>query len=275
MRLSKVFHATLFTLTGVCSFLPSGTAQAHELLPKALVEYVQEHPDATAEELKAFIQANPDLQSADTERQEKLVTLARQGPQNFFVNCWEFFKLGVEHILIGLDHVLFVLVILLTFVSLRRTIWLLSCFTLSHGITLILAGSNILRVSGSIVEPLIALSIAYMAITSVFLAKKYPFFAATKTKSLTILCFGFFHGMGFAGALEEIALPTDVFTFLASLLSFNLGVDAGQIIIAVVALPVLYFARRKGWYRQATCLAAAVISALAIFWFIERIVHPA
>ncbi len=273
MRLPKLFHGILLATVILASFVPHG-ARAHELLPRVLVEYVQEHPDATAEELKAFIEQNGGLEGADAERQERLIDLARQPTQSWWLDCWEFFKLGVEHILSGLDHVLFVFAILLTFVTLRRTIWLLSCFTLSHGITLILAGSNILRVSSSIVEPLIALSIAYMAISSVFLAKRYPFFAQTKTKSITILCFGFFHGMGFAGALEEVALPSDVFTFLASLLSFNLGVDAGQILIAVVALPVLYFARGKSWYRPATWVAAGIISALAIFWFIQRIAYP-
>ncbi len=263
-------------LAGLCVLACAGIvapARAHELLPQALVEYIQEHPEATPAEIEAFVASDPELAGAGAERQRKLVELARNGPPGFWANVWGFLLLGVEHILSGPDHVLFVFSLLLTFVSFRKTAWLLSCFTLAHSTTIILAGAGWLRVSSSFVEPLIALSIAYVAITSVFLSKRYPFFADNRSKAAMVTAFGFFHGMGFAGALEEVAVPRGIVPFLSSLLSFNLGVDIGQMFVVVVALPVLLLCRRALWYRLAVTTCALVISALALLWFANRVLY--
>src|SRR4051812_37240397 len=101
------------------------SASAHVLLPKALVEYVKDHPTATAEEIQQFVDAHPDVKAADPAGGQTLVELARsQGTPNFFQNAFAFFILGIEHILSGPDHILFVFSILLTFVTLRKTAWL-------------------------------------------------------------------------------------------------------------------------------------------------------
>ncbi|NOS67733.1 MAG: HupE/UreJ family protein [Candidatus Peribacteraceae bacterium] len=258
------------------AFATAAPVRAHELLPQALLEYVQQHPEATADDLQKFIESDPALSGNDTAQQQKLIALARDPDgAGFFHTVWQFLILGIEHILSGPDHVLFVFSLLLTFVSVRKTAWLLSCFTLSHSVTLILAGGNILRVSSAIVEPVIALSIAYVALTTVFLAPRWPFFADSKARAFTVLCFGFFHGMGFAGALQDVAVPGGILRFLSSLLSFNLGVDVGQMLIVVIALPLIFFARRKRWHRRATQVAAGLISVLAMVWFVQRVVYPA
>ena len=80
--------------------------------------------------------------------------------------------------------------------------------------------------------------------------------------------------MGFAGALEEVAVPRGVVPFLSSLLSFNLGVDIGQMAVVVVALPVLLLCRRASWYPLAVKACAVAISALALLWFADRVLHP-
>jgi hypothetical protein len=263
----------LFTLAAlVFCLLPSGQAFADPVLPQALVQYVQDHPNATQEEIRQFM----DGKTPETAKQEKLLQLARSpDTANFWRNCLSFLVLGITHILTAPDHICVVLSILLTFVSLRRTVWLLSCFTLSHSITLILAGSNILRVSSLIVEPLIALSIAYVAFTTVFLAPRFPFFAKDRARALTVLAIGFIHGMGFAGVLQEVAVPQGLVPFLGSLLSFNVGIDIGQICIVLITLPLILLARGRTWYPQAIRAAAGIISIVAMVWFVQRIIWPA
>lgn len=236
------------------------------------MDYVREHPGASADEIRAFMTENSADGNADT---KQLVALARaQGSRSLLWICGQFLMLGIEHILHGPDHILFVFSLLLTFETFRKTTALLSCFTLSHSVTLLLAGSRVLRISNLLVEPLIALSIVYVAMTSIFLARRYLFFASAKTKALTVLGFGFFHGMGFAGALEDITLPTDTGWFIASLLSFNLGVDVGQIAIVIGTLPIVLLVQRCPYRHNIIRIIAVLISTLAMMWFLQRILTP-
>ncbi len=268
MRILKILCAFLIAV----SLFATPATHAHDLLPQAVIDYMRQHPDATLGEVEAYIQRHPELQVAQDSNQARLIQLARDSRPDFLMNCWRFFVLGIGHILSGPDHILFVCSLLLTFVTFRKTAWLLSCFTLSHSITLILAGSHLLRVSSLIVEPLIAFSIAYVAITTIFLAPRYRFFAHDRAKALTVLGFGFFHGMGFAGALQDIAVPSGAVPFLASILSFNVGVDVGQLIIVGAALPFIYVFRHARWYPRSVRVFALVISALALTWMAQRIV---
>jgi len=131
-----------------------------------------------------------------------------------------------------------------------------------------LAGAGILTLSTHITEPLIAISISFVAITSVFL-KKYKFFGNFKAKLGTVFFFGLFHGLGFAGLLEEIHIPQE--HFVSSLFSFNVGIEIGQLIIVALALPLIILAREKKWYSIAIKILAIIIALLGILWAFERI----
>lgn len=251
------------------TFFSSEVVSAHTLLPKKLLEYMQQHPTATQQELEDFMAEDPVLYDSDEYNRAQIIEEARNPKSaGFWNNFWDFFVLGIDHILSGLDHILFVLSLVLFFTSLINILKLVSMFTLAHSITLLLAGTDILRVSSSIVEPMIAFSIAYVALTSVFL-RKYVFFALNRNKMIGVFCFGLFHGMGFAGLLRELAIPSD--KFLSTLVSFNLGIEAGQICILAVALPFIYFCRKRWWYQSAMRVFAVLISTIAIAWVIQRL----
>ena len=194
--------------------------------------------------------------------------ILKNSKTNLFDNAADFFRLGVGHILSGMDHILFVLSMLLVFATITELLQLTSAFTVAHSITLILAGTGILVLSPRISEPLIALSIAVMALASVFL-ERGMFSDRIRAKLSTVFFFGLFHGLGFAGLLQEISIPDD--TFMSSLLAFNVGIEVGQLVIIATALPFIFFFRNARWYPRFIKISAIVISLIAIFWFFQRI----
>ncbi|MBM3784001.1 MAG: HupE/UreJ family protein [Acidobacteria bacterium] len=167
--------------------------------------------------------------------------------------------LGFTHILPhGLDHVLFVLGLCLLSLRTRTLLLQVTAFTLAHSITLGLSMYGLVRVSPSVVEPLIALSIAYVAIENIFLRELKPWRLAL------IFVFGLLHGLGFAGVLSEAGMPAS--SFFTALLSFNAGVEAGQ--LAVIALAAVAFGR---FHAKVATPASAAIALAALYWTIERI----
>ena len=177
-----------------------------------------------------------------------------------------YLKLGFEHILpFGLDHILFVLGLYLLSPKLKTVIWQATAFTVAHSITLILTMSNLIFPIGSIVEPIIALSILFIAVENLMLSDLKPW------RLLIVFGFGLIHGMGFAGALNEIGLPRDA--FYTSLISFNIGVELGQ--IAVILIAYLLFGRwfsERVWYRPRIVYPLSILIALiAMYWTIERV----
>lgn len=260
----------LFPFLAVLTLLLAPAARAHELLPAQLVEFMETHPDATLEELEAFLDANPGMDGDGVQgRAATLEAVRGAQPQGFWHTAWQFFGLGVEHILSGPDHILFVLSLILVFTSLRSVLKTVTAFTVSHSVTILLAGSDLLRVSASIVEPMIALSIAYVALTTVFLRHR-PFFASRRNTLLSVFFFGLFHGMGFAGLLQELSVPRGS-GFFTALISFNAGIEAGQMLILLAAVPLVYAFRRKRWYPAAMRVLAVMISVLAVFWMGQRL----
>ena len=170
-----------------------------------------------------------------------------------------FFLLGVEHILVGFDHILFLLVLVLRGGSIKSLLLIVTAFTIAHSITLGLAVLGVVRPPTQLIEPLIALSIAYVAFENI---------VATHSPSrrwLASFLFGLVHGFGFAGALIELGLPSSA--LVSSLLFFNLGVEAGQAIIVAVLFPVLLtLSRLPGERRAVKFISAAVLTtALALF----------
>lgn len=176
-------------------------------------------------------------------------------------------KLGYEHILpMGLDHILFVLSLFLLNPKLKPVLWQATAFTAAHTITLGLSMYKIINPPSNIVEPLIALSILYVALENIF----SPRLKATRIG--VVFLFGLVHGMGFASALGQMGLPQNA--YFTSLLMFNLGVELGQmtVILAAFFLLAKWFGD-KPYYRKAIVIPLSVLICLvAAWWFIERLV---
>ena len=180
----------------------------------------------------------------------------------------DFLGLGVRHILSGPDHILFVLSLLLAFVSLREVLRLTLTFTVAHSVTLLLAGAGLLTLSSDIVEPIIAFSISFMAIAPVFFSDR-PFLGTGAAKIGVVFFFGLFHGLGFAGALEETEVPRH--EFVADLLAFDVGVEVGQLFILALAVPLIYAIRKFKWYKHAMQGTAVAIGTTGVLWGVQRI----
>lgn len=178
----------------------------------------------------------------------------------------QYLALGFTHIVPGgLDHILFVLGIFLLTTRLKPILAQVTAFTIAHSITLGLTIYGLVSVSPRIVEPMIALSIVYVAVENLFTSELKPWRVAI------VFAFGLLHGMGFAGVLKDLGLPRS--QFLTALVTFNIGVEAGQLaVIAVAFLTIAYWHRAKSWYRPRFVVpASAAIAATGLFWTLQRI----
>ena len=173
---------------------------------------------------------------------------------------------GFEHILPkGLDHILFILGLFLFSTRLKPLLWQVTMFTVAHTITLGLAMNGIISLVPNIVEPLIALSIAYVGVENVFSKKLHG------SRLFLVFGFGLLHGLGFASVLADFGMPDDAFA--TALISFNIGVELGQLtIIAAAFLLVGYWFGKRSWYKQRiTNPASIIIAVVALYWFVERL----
>jgi hydrogenase/urease accessory protein HupE len=190
-------------------------------------------------------------------------------PQNDrLANASRYLALGFTHIVpYGLDHMLFVLGIFLLTRRIRSVLWQVSAFTVAHSITLGLSMYGLVAAPPAIVEPLIAVSIAYVAIENVFISELKSWRVAL------VFGFGLLHGMGFAGALKELGLPRS--EFLTALLTFNLGVEAGQLaVIGAAFLAVGWQWGNQSWYRHRIVVPASLlIACTAVYWTYARWPH--
>jgi len=177
-----------------------------------------------------------------------------------------FIGLGFTHILPkGLDHILFVLGLFLFSLRLRPLLVQVTAFTLAHTVTLALATLKIVTVPVSIVEPLIALSIAWVAIENILWQR------LTVWRTAVVFCFGLLHGLGFASILGEIGLTPS--RFFTGLIGFNIGVELGQLtIISTAYLTVAYWFGDNPWYRRVVVIPASLaIAAMGLWWAYERV----
>ncbi|MEU6619757.1 HupE/UreJ family protein [Streptomyces litmocidini] len=176
-----------------------------------------------------------------------------------------FVTLGLEHILGGADHVLFLVLLLLGAQGWRSVVRLATSFTVAHSVTLALAVLGWVDVPTEIVEPLIALSIVYVAVENVMRGE-------SRHRVLVVFGFGLLHGLGFAGALDF----TDDFggRLLVSLLSFNAGIELGQLALVLAAFPLILLARRRSWSTRVHVGAAAAVGVIGLVWFVERLLPP-
>ncbi|MCA0895013.1 HupE/UreJ family protein [Microbulbifer agarilyticus] len=202
-----------------------------------------------------------------TPRQNSTIVDAAPGTGTI---TWSYFTLGVEHILLGIDHLLFVFALLLIVIGWRRLLATITAFTVAHSITLSAASLGLVQVPQAPVEAVIALSILLLAAEIVRAQFGRPG-QTHRSPWLVAFGFGLLHGFGFAGALTEIGLPaTDI---PLALLSFNAGVEVGQLLFVAGVVCLGYLAVGVAQrYRQLARLAAAYsIGSIAMFWTIERI----
>jgi hydrogenase/urease accessory protein HupE len=182
-----------------------------------------------------------------------------------------YFILGVEHILSGVDHLLFVLALLMVVVGWRKLVGTITAFTIAHSITLALAALGFVHVPGKPVEAIIALSIVFVAAEIVRGRMGNPGLTA-RLPWIVAFTFGLLHGFGFAGALSEIGLPQSAIPL--ALFTFNVGVEAGQLLF-VGGVLVLHFVGRRmqptppEW---AWRIPTYAIGGIAAFWMIDRVV---
>ena len=179
---------------------------------------------------------------------------------------------GVEHILLGYDHLLFVLALMIIVRSTRALVWTITAFTLAHSITLALATLGLIRVPGPPVEAAIAFSILLLASEIVRLRRGEPSLTA-RWPWIVAFSFGLLHGFGFASALSEIGLPrTDI---PLALFAFNVGVELGQLAFIGAVLGIVAIVRKVRATRpmpeHVMRLVPYAIGSLAAFWFFERV----
>ena len=217
-----------------------------------------------------------DIEQGQLELQDQTVTaeykaaLKRQRMRRLAAMPWQekfwlFTKAGVAHIIPkGLDHILFVLGLFFSSLLLGSLLWQVTAFTLAHTLTLALAALGFVQAPVAIVEPLIALSIVWVAVENCL-------FKQTMTwRPFVVFGFGLLHGLGFATVLGEYGLPKG--NLVPSLLAFNVGVEVGQLLVLLAVALAVWLIRNKSWYRQRIQIPASLMIALVgLFWFVERV----
>ena len=211
---------------------------------------------STASCLATIVQANQTQTFVFTPENHKF-SLGRSGWQQ----AWSFLLLGVEHILTGYDHVLFLISLLMLGGSWKYLLKVVTAFTLAHSITLSLAVLDVVAMPSRWVESAIALTIVYVAAEN-FWRKDL------RGRWLITFCFGLIHGLGFASVLQEMNLSSS--NLVLSLASFNLGVEAGQIAIVSIAFLLLHDLKKFSWELTFRWLVSGGIIAVGLFWFVER-----
>jgi hydrogenase/urease accessory protein HupE len=188
--------------------------------------------------------------------------------QGVFAVVQRFVPAGIHHILIGPDHLLFLVGLLLLGGSVRRLLMVVTSFTVAHSITLSLAALSIFTPPARLIEPAIALSIIYVGADNL-LAQ-----GGRDVRAWIALAFGFIHGFGFANVLREMDLPSRALGW--SLFSFNLGVEIGQLfVVAVVASALAGLRSRSEWAGRQLAFAGSVVVIVAgVFWFVQRVFFP-
>ena len=205
------------------------------------------------------------------EEQDELLAVF-EAQRSFMGNLIRYVSVGLGHILPGgLDHILFVVALFLAAKNLRSLLWLITTFTLAHSVTLALAAIGTISLPGRIVEPLIAFSIAFVALENLFADP------TVRRRTLIVFVLGLIHGLGFAGFFGELGLPQGL--FFSSLIGFNLGVELGQFaVICVLAISAALLIRLlrtlampEKYQQYVVRPASAVIGLIGLYWGFERL----
>jgi len=179
-----------------------------------------------------------------------------------------FFKLGVKHIWTGYDHLLFLFGLLLVCRSFRSIAAIISCFTVAHSITLALASTGAVEISSRFVEPAIAASIAFVGAENLVRRGAEP-----RARWALTFAFGLIHGFGFASALSDLGVGRDGQGIAMPLLTFNLGVEFGQIAIAALVLPLVWRLRRsERFLAHGVPALSCIVTVAGAYWLLARTV---
>jgi hydrogenase/urease accessory protein HupE len=183
--------------------------------------------------------------------------------KNSFV---DFLVLGVKHIWTGYDHLLFLFGLLIVTRNFVSSLKIITCFTIAHSLTLAVATLSLVQISSRIVEPLIAASIVYVGVENLLRGDD------PKGRWLLTFAFGLIHGFGFASVLRELGVGANGSGITVPLVSFNLGVELGQIAVAALALPVIWKLRTNPVfiYRWVPACSFLVV-LLGGYWFVQRV----
>lgn len=177
-----------------------------------------------------------------------------------------FLLLGMEHILTGYDHLLFLLALLLVCRGFNSAIQIITCFTIAHSITLAAATFNVVQMSSRVVEPMIAASIVYVGVEN--LARP----EGPKGRWLLTFAFGLVHGLGFASVLRDLGIAAGKTGVAVPLVAFNVGVELGQIAVAAVLLPLIWKLRdRPVFLKRGVPVCSALVALAGSYWFVQRI----
>lgn len=186
---------------------------------------------------------------------------SKEAPASF----WLWLKYGFEHILPkGLDHILFILGLFLLAPRWKPLLAQSAAFTVAHSITLGMVVLGVFSAPSALVEPLIALSIAYVGLENLFLKELKPWRLAL------VFALGLLHGMGFAGVMQELPVPED--QILAPLVGFNLGVELGQVAVLSGAFALTFWMLEKEkWWKWTRLAGSGAIAAVGLYWTVERV----
>ena len=253
--------------------------EAHDMTSKLFPD-----SEGYVKSTKTIVTYDLDLQSGSASLDAGHPTFSTH--QSRLEQYWEFFRLGAEHLYTGIDHILFLLALIAGSRRLREIVAAATTFTLAHSVTFILAALGLVHAPASVVEPVIALSIAVVASLHLWRIWRRRWHATdfepsggahfgldsvAWTRLAVVFCFGLVHGLGFASALGIDRAFS--WTLLSSLFVFNLGIEAVQLAIILAVFPVLALLRRRAPLAglSATGTIAAGVCAMGLVWFFERV----
>jgi hydrogenase/urease accessory protein HupE len=186
-------------------------------------------------------------------------------PSGWVSRVSSFMALGIHHILTGYDHLVFLAGLILAATTVRQLLVALTAFTAAHSVSLALVVLAGVRAPSSIVEPLIAASIAWVGVENLLRRRQ-------GTRWIVVFGFGLIHGFGFADALVELGFGTSVADIATALVSFNGGVEIGQLAAAVAMLPIVWLINaRPAWQRRILPVCSLLIAFAGGYWLIERL----
>jgi hydrogenase/urease accessory protein HupE len=217
-------------------------------------------PQKRRPETGPIVSSNPSLPQPEVKENRPIPAGSVKWP--VWATFRQFVPLGIEHILTGYDHIAFLLAIIVIGLSIKEILKIITAFTVAHSITLLLAALDIVRLNSRLVESVIAFSICYVALENIF--KKQ-----VNYRWLITFGFGLVHGFGFASALKELIIGKS--NLLLSVVSFNMGVEMGQLMLFFVMLPILYLLKKQIGYRIVTVGASTGVFVTGFAWLIERV----
>jgi hydrogenase/urease accessory protein HupE len=262
-------NSIIFTLSAARR--PQGITTVRSLvmnrLPPGHRDYVSINDEKGVLISERLVGAGDEAVSFDLPRLRAVASVERSEPPTF----WGFLRLGIAHIWTGYDHLLFLFGLLVVCRSFRSIVGIISCFTVAHSITLALATLNIVNIPSSVIEPMIAASIFYVGVENLIRRGAEP-----KGRWAITFAFGLIHGFGFASVLRELGIGSNGHGLAMPLFTFNLGVEIGQVSIALLVLPIVWQLRKNPTFvRRGVPILSALVALAGLYWFLQRTLFSA